>query len=170
LAATARRLPRWSFVLVGPVRGRLPELTGLANVRLLGPRPYEALPGYFAAADAALVPFRLTPMTHAIHPIKVYEYLAAGLPVVATPMEETAAMAAPLLLAADADAVATALETARATDSVEERAARVAYARRHTWDDRFAALVAAIDADPRDTAAGGTRSAATVRAAAGGRR
>jgi len=173
VAAAARRLPRWSFVLVGPVRGRFPEIDGLANVRLIGPRPYDALPDYFAAADAGLVPFRLTPMTHAIHPIKVYEYLAAGLPVVSTPMDETAAMAAPIALAGDADGLAAALEAARAADGPEGRAARVAYARRNTWDDRFAALVAALAMDQAGAARAPVPAAAPAappRAAAGGMR
>ena len=152
VAATARRLPTWSFVLIGPARGALPALAGIPNVHLLGPRPYAELGGYFAGADAAMVPFRLTGMTHAIHPIKVYEYLAAGLPVVSTPMRETAAMGAPIALAEGEEEFARALETARtAPDGAVRggleaaRAERRAFARRNSWDDRFARLAAAID-------------------------
>src|SRR5258705_10707499 len=63
-------------------------------------------------SDAGIVPFVSDGMTPAIHPLKVYEYCAAGLPVVATPMEETAAMGAPLRLAATAREFARALEEA----------------------------------------------------------
>jgi len=122
------------------------------------------------------VPFRLTPMTHAIHPIKVYEYLAAGLPVVATPMAETAAMQAPLTLASDAAAFAAALVSAcdrsGAPGGDAARSARIAWARRHTWDERFERLAAALaDAgvDRRNDRVM-TPEAGTVRAAAGGRR
>jgi glycosyltransferase involved in cell wall biosynthesis len=162
LEETARRRPEWRFVLVGPERGATGPRLSAPNVHFLGPRPYDELPACFAAADAGLVPFRLTPMTDAIHPIKVYEYLAAGLPVVATPMAETAAMQAPIALARDAEAFAAALDRARgqdATDAGSGRAGRVLFARRHTWDDRFARLLEAID---------GPRSAAVPRAAAGG--
>jgi hypothetical protein len=158
LGEVARRLPRWGFALIGPARGRAAAvLAGLANVRLLGPRPYAALPDHFAAADAGIVPFVLDRMTHAIHPIKVYEYLAAGLPVVATPMEETAAMGAPIRLAADAAAFAAALEAA-AGEGEEARAARRAFASRNTWDDRFATLMRVLeerDEPPLRSAAGG---------------
>jgi len=144
LADAARRLPRWSFVLIGPRRADLTALAECPNVRLLGPRPYVDLPGYLAASDAGLVPFRLSPMTHAVHPIKVYEYCAAGLPVVATPMEETVAMGAPLLLADGGEAFAAALASTRAADGGKARAARVAFAQRNTWDIRYAALRAAL--------------------------
>jgi glycosyltransferase involved in cell wall biosynthesis len=154
---TARLLPRWTFVLVGPARARLVEIEGLPNVRLLGPRPYASLPALFADADAGIVPFRLTPMTHAIHPIKVYEYLAAGLPVVSTPMQETAAMGAPIALAAGAQEFARALETARLSGAAA-RLERQAYARRNSWDARYATIRAGLglaDEDERLRAAGG---------------
>jgi glycosyltransferase involved in cell wall biosynthesis len=178
LAGTARRLPHWRFAVVGPLRGGAGALSAAPNIHLLGPRPYADLPACFAAADAGLVPFRLTPMTHAIHPIKVYEYLAAGLPVVATPMEETAAMQAPIALAADAAGFAGALErglTETAGDGAD-RASRVAWARRHTWDDRFARLLGALDLggpaghERADRAASERPDRAQARAAAGGMR
>jgi len=176
LAETARLLPGWRFALVGPERGAAGPLASLPNVHRVGPRRYEDLPACFAAADAGIVPFRLTPMTHAIHPIKVYEYLAAGLPVVATPMAETAAMQAPLTLASDAAAFAAALVSAcdrsGAPGGEAARSARIAWARRHTWDERFERLAAALaDAgvDRRNDRVM-TPEAGTVRAAAGGRR
>ena len=175
LAETARLRPDWRFALVGPERGAPGPLAALPNVHRLGPRRYEELPACFAAADAGIVPFRLTRMTHAIHPIKVYEYLAAGLPVVATAMAETAAMQAPVSLVADAAAFAAALESARAAaggpESAAARAARVAWAGRHTWDERFERLLAALAADGTEPS---RRSAVApplaARAAAGGRR
>ncbi|HEU4401133.1 MAG TPA: glycosyltransferase [Candidatus Polarisedimenticolia bacterium] len=161
LAGTASLLKHWSFVLLGPARIN-PRILRLPNVVALGPRPYADLPAYFRHADAGLVPFHLTPLTHAIHPIKVYEYCAAGLPVVATPMEETAALGAPLRLAADPTAFAAALEEGL-RDGAEARAARLAFARRHTWDRRFETLGAEIA--PLLGRAGRTAAPAPARAA-----
>lgn len=166
LRDAARRLPRWSFVLIGPERAPLAALRGLANVVLLGPRPYETLPAYFAACDAAIVPFRATAMTHAIHPIKVYEYLAAGLPVVSTPLEETAAMQAPIRLAAGAAEFAAALEEALA-EPAGRRAERLLYAGRNTWRDRFETLAAAIRDLGRPEAPAAAAAAPAGRRAAG---
>jgi glycosyltransferase involved in cell wall biosynthesis len=156
LASVASLLPRWTFVLIGPTRAARRPLAARSNVVLLGPRPYADLPAYFRFADAGIVPFVLTPLTHAIHPIKIYEYLAAGLPVVATPMEESAAIGAPIRLAADPEAFAAALEAAR-QEGTGAAEARRAFARRHTWDDRFATLLRALEdgAGPRRRAAGG---------------
>lgn len=157
VAQVARLLPAWSFVLIGPARIDLGILKGLPNVRILGPRPYRDLPAYMRAADAGIVPFALGPLTHAIHPLKVYEYCAAGLPVVATPMRETAAMGAPIDLAGTPQEFAAALERARG-ESGARTMDRREYARRHTWDRRFAALqgeIAAASGRPLLTAAGG---------------
>jgi glycosyltransferase involved in cell wall biosynthesis len=139
LAAVAVRMPDWQFILVGPRRTDLSGLERIPNVVLTGPRPYDELPRYLGAADAGIVPFRLTPMTHAIHPIKIYEYCAAGLPVVATPMTETGAMGAPLRLAADAASFEAALR-AGLEDGPAARAERLEFARCNTWDHRFATV------------------------------
>lgn len=164
LADTARRLPGWTFLLIGPVRTSLGLLRGLPNVHVLGPRPHAELPGYLRASDAGIVPFVLDAMTHAIHPLKVYEYCAAGLPVVATPMEETAAMGAPLRLAGTAEAFARALEDglleSQGAAGRSARGERQEFARRNSWDRRFEALQAAIAAlvdRPAARAAGGSR-------------
>jgi hypothetical protein len=158
LAAVARRLPRWTFVLIGPERADLSECAGLGNVVRLGPQPYEALPAFLQHSDAGIVPFRISPMTHAIHPIKVYEYCAAGLPVVTTPLEETLAMGAPLAAAGDAEAFARELEAAASTRLGREGHA---FARAHTWEARYQTLRSALAAlEPRSerlAAAGGSR-------------
>jgi len=164
LAGAARLLPEWTFLLIGPARADLGALHGLPNVRVLGPRSYADLPAYLCAADAGIVPFVLDAMTHAIHPLKVYEYCAAALPVVATPMRETAAMGAPLRLAATPQEFARALREARDEDAggggARARAERLEFARRNTWDRRFEDLQAAIASlgdRPAARAAGGSR-------------
>lgn len=88
LAEVARERPDWSMVLIGEALSDVSALRGLANVHLLGRRPYERLPAYAAGLDAALIPFRVNELTRAVNPIKLREYLAAGLPVVSTPLPE----------------------------------------------------------------------------------
>jgi glycosyltransferase involved in cell wall biosynthesis len=98
LAEVARAFQHGSLVLIGDInnadRAALAELAGLANVHLLGRRRYEELPGYCKAFDVALLPFVRNPLTDAANPLKLREYLAAGLPVVATDLPEAVALAA----------------------------------------------------------------------------
>ena len=84
----ARAKPTWSFVLVGKIDTEINGLAGLSNVRLLGRRNYRDLPAYCKGFDIAILPFVKNPLTIAANPLKLREYLAAGLPVVATAIPE----------------------------------------------------------------------------------
>jgi glycosyltransferase involved in cell wall biosynthesis len=81
----------WSFVFVGEIGEgdpwtNLETLRGLPNVHFMGGRPYADLPAYLKAFDVAILPSALNDYTKAMFPMKFFEYLAAGLPVVSTPL------------------------------------------------------------------------------------
>ena len=76
------------MVLLGKVTTDLTRLTALPNVHLLGRKPFAELPGYAKAFDVAINPFPLNDVTRSANPLKVREYLAAGLPVVSTRIPE----------------------------------------------------------------------------------
>ena len=80
--------PRWSLLLIGEIQTDTSALRGLPNVHLLGRRSYQSLPAYCKAFDVAILPFVVNDLTVAANPLKLREYLAAGLPVVATPLPE----------------------------------------------------------------------------------
>jgi glycosyltransferase involved in cell wall biosynthesis len=150
LAAVARRRPDWAFALVGPVGAGDPgtdvsALHGLPNVHLLGPRPYAGLPAVLRAADAALIPYAVNDLTRSVFPMKVYEYLAAGLPVVATPLPALAGVDA-ITTASDANAMAGAPAHALDEDSPARRQARSEAARGHSWDARLEQISRALAA------------------------
>ncbi|HEY3447936.1 MAG TPA: glycosyltransferase [Myxococcales bacterium] len=88
LEALAKANPGGSVVLVGRVRTDVSRLRRATNVHLLGPKPYATLPGYAKAFDVGLLPFRVNELTLNSNPLKVREYLAAGLPVVSTAIPE----------------------------------------------------------------------------------
>ena len=87
--AVAQNKPQFEFCLIG---GYSPEvfdrLKGLGNVRLLGEKPYSVLPQYLSHFEAALIPFKTDDLIRSTNPIKVYEYLAGGKPVVTTDIPE----------------------------------------------------------------------------------
>lgn len=89
LGELAARRPDWQFVLLGPVVKIAPEsLPQAANIHYLGMKSYEELPQYVAHWDVALLPFARNESTKFISPTKTPEYLAAGLPVVSTPIRD----------------------------------------------------------------------------------
>src|SRR5215471_17603767 len=80
--------PQWSFPVIRQTRTEIPEFASFPNVRFFGRREYQSLPGYCKGFDVALLPFIMNELTIAANPLKLREYLAAGLPVVATPIPE----------------------------------------------------------------------------------
>lgn len=145
VAHCAHAMPQATFVVIGPASPRVTaSLGGVPNVRLFGSRPYAELPRYLAHADLGVVPFVRDEMIDAVHPIKVYEYLAAGLPVVATRWTELECMAAPIRLV-DRDGFCQAVSDELASPSYP-RDARMAYAAANSWDARFAVVMQAVEA------------------------
>lgn len=93
LAAVARQHPDAEVIVVGAWRIPDAALDGLPNVRLLGRRPFAELPQHLATFDVALVPFRINDLTRAVNPVKLREYLSAGVPVVSTALPELSTFA-----------------------------------------------------------------------------
>ncbi|HEY4428384.1 MAG TPA: glycosyltransferase [Solirubrobacteraceae bacterium] len=144
----ARLRPEWSFALVGPVGPGDPHtdvsrLEAEPNIRLLGARSYERLPEVLRGADAGLIPYASNELTASIFPMKVYEYLAAGLPVVATPLPALAGVA-DVASAPDAAGLARLLDEALAGDSPDKRAERSRRAAAHSWERRQQEIATAI--------------------------
>ena len=89
LAALADAHPEWSLVIIGPVvKIDERELPRRPNIHYLGGKPYAELPAYMSGWDIALMPFAINEATRFISPTKTPEYLAAGLPMVSTPITD----------------------------------------------------------------------------------
>ncbi|WP_114791143.1 glycosyltransferase [Niabella yanshanensis] len=87
--AVAAQKTEWQFILIGPVvkidEATLPRRN---NIHYLGPKKYEELPAYISSWDVAILPFAVNESTRFISPTKTPEYLAAGKPVIATPIRD----------------------------------------------------------------------------------
>jgi len=135
----ARARPVWSFVLIGP--GPRPRaLSGVPNVHCLGPRAHATLPAFLDRFDACLIPFKPSDLTRTVNPVKLYEYLARGKPVVAarTPALEPFAHVCTLVAGGRAEWLEALDEAAREQGRVRETRVRerVRVARENTWPHR----------------------------------
>jgi glycosyltransferase involved in cell wall biosynthesis len=88
LAHIAKQHPAWQFNLIGNVRDSVKSQMRAANIAFLGEKENEALMPYGRLADFGFIHFVENELTEAVNPVKVYEYLACGLPVISTPMSE----------------------------------------------------------------------------------
>ncbi len=160
LATVARQRPDWSFVLIGPV-GRGDPSTSITNYRLpnlffLGSRPYSDLPRYVRAFDVCLVPFNQNESTRGSLPMKFFEYLAAGKPVIATDLPTLADFRGYFYPVHNAAEFSAALDACRREDAARA-AARVEIARKFSWDARMVELehIVAEGMEQRRRGAGG---------------
>jgi glycosyltransferase involved in cell wall biosynthesis len=152
LVELARARPDWSFALVGPVgpgdpRADVSALAAEPNIHLLGARSYEQLPSVLRTANVGLIPYARNTLTNSIFPMKVYEYLAAGLPVVATPLPALAEVAE-IATAPDAHGIAGLLEEALAHDTPRRREQRSRAAQDHSWKRRIEEIAIALQGLP----------------------
>jgi glycosyltransferase involved in cell wall biosynthesis len=145
IAGLARRHPEWAFVIVGSGTHPVPDLDTLPNVRLTGEVAYDDLPAYVHAFNVCLIPFKALPVIAATDPVKLYEYLAAGKPVVATDLPELHRFGELVYRAEGPDGFEAAITRALAEDSEICRARRTEFARENSWEARFGVLDNAIN-------------------------
>jgi len=137
LGRLARHNPQWQFVFVGPVQKTqmTTRLRLLPNVEMLGCQPYDNLPAILECFDVGLAPFRLNAFTEAINPLKIYEYMAAGVPIVASDLPELRRFADIIRLVENTpEAFAEAITAVLGADRETLRRKLIATAREYTWE------------------------------------
>jgi glycosyltransferase involved in cell wall biosynthesis len=148
LAEVAKLKPDWSIVLVGPrgagdPTGDLSPLDQTPNIHQIGPRPANDLPKVLRGADIGLIPYAINDLTRSVFPMKVYEYMAAGLPVLATPLPALDGVEGIETVESAEELVATG-ERELADDSREVRQARSESAISHSWEARIEEIERAL--------------------------
>jgi GT2 family glycosyltransferase len=141
----AVKRPQCTFVLLGGVFDvDVSRLRALPNVCLLGQKPYASMPRYLYHFDACLIPFKINPITEATDPVKLYEYLCAGKPVVSVALPEVEPYRDYVYIAHNADEFVSQLDAALAENNLDLMTRRRELARQHTWDERWQRIAAAI--------------------------
>jgi glycosyltransferase involved in cell wall biosynthesis len=153
LEQIADAIPEGTLALVGPIH-EAPAVPRRPNVVTLGAQPYSDLPAYVQAFDVGIIPYVDNAWTRAVDPLKLLEYLAAGIPVVAAPLPEVDKYASVVTIAALGAPFAIAV---RAALGDGRRAERQAVARENQWEaraDRFLAIIDEVVDATRATASG----------------
>jgi len=148
----ARALPEATLLLVGPKYSDMSFLDGIANIVWLDQRPHEQIPSYIYHFDVGLIPYVINPITDSVYSCKLNEYLAMGVPVVATNLREVRAFRErypnSVEIGTDVnDFVAKVKQTlddpgARSPESV---ALRMSVARDNTWERRFEGIMEVVN-------------------------
>lgn len=148
LEGVARQRPEWQFVLAGPVGVGDPStdvssLSSLPNVHIIGSRSQQELPRLLRGCSAGLIPYAQNQLTASVFPMKVYEYMAAGLPVIATSLPTLEGVEG-VVFADDSNASVEAIDHVLEEDDASTRQARSLLARGHSWEARLDEIDAAL--------------------------
>jgi glycosyltransferase involved in cell wall biosynthesis len=148
LFKVARERPDWQFDIYGAiVDADISLARTLSNVNFFGEIVYENVPYTIARFDVCIIPFKLNSLTLATNPVKIYEYLAVGRPVVSTALPELAEMEEVDVFCSDSiQNFILAIEKAiLLSDQPERIAARKVWANHNDWSIRVEDLVEAMD-------------------------
>jgi len=136
----AEKLPEWTLEFIGPVRFFPDHLTDLPNVKLLPPVPYDQLSEAVGHWSAAWAPFKVNKLTEGVNPLKLREYLAAGLASFCTALPEAEVLKPDVEIIYNADDFCTQLKQTALEDTAEMRKQRKSNMRDHSWKKRAETL------------------------------
>jgi glycosyltransferase involved in cell wall biosynthesis len=136
----AEQRPDWTIVMIGKVIVDNSRWAKQKNIVWLGRKPYEELPRYCKGFSVGLIPFAINELTRNVNPIKLREYLSAGVPVVSTRLPECAQFPEWCAVADTREQFLAACEQAIATDSPSERRRRSELMRAESWENKVKQL------------------------------
>lgn len=149
VADLAERRPDWRFLLVGSTHtADVGRLVRLPNVSLPGEQPYAAIPNWLARFDVAIIPFKRNALTESTNPVKAYEILAAGKPLVSTPLPEILDLKPLVQTASTPEDFEHEIEQALQHRGPRLVSQRRVFARQHTWQTRWETLLSQMPAPP----------------------
>jgi glycosyltransferase involved in cell wall biosynthesis len=149
LAHAARALPDISFVMICSEKEARQRLPPLSNLHFLGTKPYESLPPYLWNADLGIIPLdvhRNPGLVHNTNPLKLYQYMACGLPVVSTQWETIQHLHSPALLSRNAEDFVRNIRLALKIKKPVQK--NIRFARKHEWKNNLKEIFHWLDEQP----------------------
>jgi len=145
----AKKRPDYTFIFIGYTFGsNIQQLKKLTNVHFLGERPYSELPKYLYAFDVCLIPFKNVPLISATHPVKIYEYMGAGKPVVTTNMKELIPMKELCYISYSKEDFLQKIDQALHEKDEDIVQQRIDFASKNTWSHRINTLYSKLNEIP----------------------
>ena len=136
----------WKFYFIGPIQpGMSRNLRDLDNIRFFGTRNYRELPRFLHLMDVCIIPFKQNRITESANPIKLWEYMASGKPIVSTPIPEVKKFSDIVYIGETKEKFLFKLEEALREDSNNLAKRRIAVARRNDWNHRVEKLLKIIE-------------------------
>lgn len=142
--ALAAEFPRGSIILVGPEQEGLGDIRA-PNIHRLGARPYDVLPAYVQAFDVGIIPYLRNAWTESVDPLKLLEYLAAGIPVITTDLPEVRKYSTSVRIADGVPAFVAHARDIMVDEQPGGRSIRQAVAAANTWQARAAEFQGIMD-------------------------
>jgi len=131
----AHKLPNVSFVLAGQITGGdYSQLKQMNNVYFLGRLPYEKIPRLCACFDVCLLQWKMSRWIECCNPLKMFEYMASGKPIVSVPIKEAMQYSDIISIAHNKEQFAEAIRWELQNDTIERSRKRIEIAKNHSWD------------------------------------
>ncbi len=144
IAEIADRFPHCNLTIIGPLYN-ISQVPQRPNIHWLGFKPYEKLAAYARLFDVGIIPFKKTSMTESVNPIKMWEYMATGMPVVATALPEAKKHGDLVLYSENHEQFMNNLNNALYGDSYERKLQRQDVAKQNSWLERAKKIVEIIE-------------------------
>jgi glycosyltransferase involved in cell wall biosynthesis len=151
VARLALENPTWAVVMVGPVHTKVSHLLDIPNLYFLGPVAYDEVPSYIGRFDVCIMPFKVNALTRDVNPVKMYEYLAAGKPVVSTCLPEVEQFGYVCMVSKTADEFIQNVHQALLENSLSEtqrqqlQESRISVAPSNSWDIRVQSILDVVE-------------------------
>lgn len=145
IESIAKKRPDWSIVLIGKTSINVDRLKKMFNIHFIGQRPYESLPAYCKAFDVGIIPFVINEMTLNVNPIKLREYLSAGLPVLSSRLPEVLKYSDLVQFASNSEEFIQKAEDLIKDHNDHEKAKRREQMAQETWEGKVEYLSSLIE-------------------------
>jgi len=143
----AESRPEWAIVMIGKVSIDVTDLSELPNVHFLGQKDYKDLPGYCKAFDVAVIPFKINELTMSVNPIKLREYMAAGLPVLSTALPEVMKYRDMVNICDSIDNAVVKIESILSSENTEKRIHRSKKMAEETWENKVIDILKILEVE-----------------------